>query len=119
MIVGVLAGVSSGLFGIGGGVIIVPLLIFLLKYPQAVASATSLVALLLPVGVFGVLHFFRSGVIGSSEIQSGVWIASGMFLGTFFGARVASQLSNGTLTRMFAIFLVLLAARLWWMSQKS
>jgi uncharacterized membrane protein YfcA len=111
--IGLLAGVSSGLFGIGGGVIIVPLLLYLFNYAQQTATATSLVALLLPVGIFGIITYWRAGHIHLVNIKIGLIIAIAMFAGTFFGAKIASGFQSLVLTRMFAVFLVLVAVRLW------
>lgn len=113
LIIGLVAGVSSGLFGIGGGVIIVPLLLYLFNFTQQTATATSLVALLLPVGILGVWNYYRSGAIQIDNIKLGFIIASGMFVGTLFGSKVATGLQSFTLTRMFSVFLVIVAIRLW------
>jgi uncharacterized protein len=114
LIIGVLAGTASGLFGIGGGVLIVPMLIFFYKFPQHSATATSLVALLLPVGILGVWQYYNKGHIDMSHVKVGALIAVGMFAGALFGARIAVDLASGTLTKMFAVFLVIVAVRLWW-----
>lgn len=111
--VGLAAGILAGFFGVGGGVIIVPMLIYLLGYTQKMASGTSLVALLGPVGIMGVVAYYRSGQINSDNIKAGVIIALGMFVGTFFGSKIALTLSTETLRKAFAIFLVLMAARMW------
>ncbi len=114
LLIGVFAGTASGLFGIGGGVLIVPMLIFFFKYPQHSATATSLVALLLPVGILGVWQYYNKGFINMEHVKIGALIACGMFVGALFGARIAVELASGTLTRIFAIFLVIIAIRLWW-----
>lgn len=113
LIIGLVAGVSSGLFGIGGGVIIVPLVIYLFNFSQQAATATSLVALLLPVGILGVWNYYRAGAIQIDNIKLGFIIASGMFVGTLLGSKVAVGLQSFTLSRMFSVFLVIVAIRLW------
>lgn len=112
-IIGLTAGISSGLFGIGGGVIIVPMLIYFFKFQQQTATATSLVALLLPVGILGIINYHRAGFIQLENIKLGLVIATVMFLGTYLGSKFAISLQTITLTRMFSIFLVLVAVRLW------
>jgi uncharacterized membrane protein YfcA len=112
-IIGVTAGLLSGMFGVGGGVIIVPALVFLFGMNQQSAIATSLIALLLPVGLLGVIEYYRSGKIGTENIWFGLAIAAGLFAGAFFGARLAISLSSDMLRRMFAVFLVFVAIRLW------
>lgn len=111
--IGLLAGICSGLFGIGGGVIIVPLLLYFFKFPQQSATATSLVALVLPVGIFGILNYYRAGFIQWDNVKLGLVIAGAMFISTFFGSKIATQLQSLTLTRMFSVFLILVAVRLW------
>jgi len=112
--IGVAAGMLSGMFGVGGGVIIVPALVFFFGMNQQTASATSLIALLLPVGLLGVLEYYRSGKIGMENIWFGLAIAAGLFAGAFLGARLAIELSSDLLRRMFAVFLVFVAIRLWY-----
>jgi uncharacterized membrane protein YfcA len=110
---GVGAGILSGIFGIGGGVLIVPTLAFLLGVPQQTASAMSLVALLLPVGAFGVWEYYRSGKISIDQIGYGLLIALGIILGTYIGARLAMPVSDVVLKKGFAIFLLFVALRFW------
>jgi hypothetical protein len=113
LIIGIAAGVLSGMFGVGGGIIIVPSLVLLFGMSQQTASATSLIALLLPVGLLGVFEYYRSGQISTGQIWFGLVIALGLFAGAFFGAKIAIGVSSETLRRMFAVFLVLVAFRLW------
>lgn len=111
--VGALTGVFSGIFGVGGGVILVPILILVFKYGPQTASGMSLVALLLPVGLLGVLEYFKAGRISGADIRIGLIIAIGLFFGTFLGAKVSASLPSAVLQKVFAVFLVLIAARLW------
>lgn len=113
VVLGLVTGTLSGLFGIGGGVVIVPFLVLVYGLTQQTASAVSLVALLFPVGLLGVYEYYRTGFLSSPNIQMGLCIASGMFVGTFFGARIATQLPAETLRKIFAVFLVLIATKLW------
>lgn len=111
--IGLTAGVCSGLFGIGGGVIIVPLLGLFFGLKAHVASATSLVSMLAPVGILGVLHYYRAGVIGPQNIQFGALIGLGMFIGAWLGAQWATSISSSSLQKAFAVFMVIVAVRLW------
>src|SRR5688572_2090931 len=72
IVIGIGAGILAGFFGVGGGIIIIPALIFGLGYTQHMASGTSLVALLLPVGLLGVLEYYRAGKIGPENIKAGL-----------------------------------------------
>lgn len=113
LVIGVAAGMLSGMFGVGGGVIIVPSLVFLFGMSQQTASGTSLMALLLPVGLLGVLEYYRSGKISTENIWFGLIIALGLLAGAYFGARIAIDMPSDILRRLFAVFLVFTAIRLW------
>jgi uncharacterized membrane protein YfcA len=107
---GLVAGVLSGIFGIGGGLIIVPALVFFAKMSQRTAVGTSLGALLLPVGALGVYTYWRGGNV---DVKAAGWIALGMLLGAYGGATVAQLVSESSLKRAFAVLLVIVAGRLW------
>jgi uncharacterized membrane protein YfcA len=109
--IGLAAGVLAGLFGIGGGIIIGPALILLAGFIPVVATGTSLGALLLPVGALGVWEYWKRGHI---NLPASMWIALGLFIGAWFGARLAQSLSGPTLQKSFVIFLVIVAVRVWW-----
>ena len=109
LLIGVGAGVLAGLFGIGGGIVIVPALVFLIGMPQHTATGTSLVALLLPVGLLGVWNYYESGSITQEHIKYGLIVALGLFVGTFFGSKIALNLSKEALQKAFAVFLIVLS----------
>jgi len=102
--IGLVAGVLSGLFGIGGGVIIVPVLVYI-GFAQREATGTSLAALVAPVGLLGVIEYARRHEI---RVPYAVGIAIGLVAGVLIGAKVAGRTSNATLQRLFGV--VLLAA---------
>lgn len=107
---GLVAGVLSGIFGIGGGLIIVPALVFFANTSQRTAVGTSLAALLLPVGALGVYTYWRGGNV---DVKAAAWIAGGMLLGAYGGATIARLVSESSLKRAFAVLLVIVAGRLW------
>jgi hypothetical protein len=112
-VIGIAAGILSGMFGVGGGVIIVPSLVLLFGMGQHNATATSLMALLLPVGILGVLEYYRLGKLSTEHLWFGLTIALGLFAGAFFGAKISLGMSGDMLRRAFAVFLVIVAIRLW------
>jgi uncharacterized membrane protein YfcA len=110
VLIGVAAGVMSGLFGIGGGVVIVPALMLLAKMPPQLATGTSLGVFLLPVGILGALTYYRNGNL---EVRSSLLVAAGLFVGAYFGAAIAQNMAPLMLRRLFAVFLAAVALRLW------
>ena len=110
ILIGVAAGVLSGLFGIGGGVVIVPALLLVGRMTPLTATGTSLGALLLPVGALGAWEYYRKGQL---DLRVALLLAVGLFFGAFFGAKFAQLLTPVQLKRAFAVFLVLVAIRVW------
>ena len=110
ILIGVAAGVLSGLFGIGGGVVIVPALLLAARMTPLTATGTSLGALLLPVGALGAWEYYRRGQL---DLHVALLLAVGLFFGAFFGAKFAQLLTPVQLRRAFAVFLVLVAIRVW------
>jgi uncharacterized membrane protein YfcA len=106
--IGLLAGVMAGMFGIGGGNIIVPLLTLALHYPAKRAIATSLGAILFPFGLPGVLYYHHAGNL---DLGAAAWIALGLFLGTVVGARITIRLPSRTVKLLYGLFLVFVALR--------
>jgi uncharacterized membrane protein YfcA len=110
ILIGLAAGVLAGLFGIGGGILIVPALAHFGKMPFKEAIGTSLGALLLPVGLLGAITYYRSGNL---DPKAALLIAVGIAFGVFAGARLAEVVATVTLQRAFAVFLVVVAVKLW------
>lgn len=110
ILIGLAAGVLSGIFGIGGGVLIVPALSFFAKMPFKQATGTSLGALLLPVGILGAMSYYRNGQL---DVKASLFIAGGLLFGAYAGARIAEVTSTAILQKMFAVFLVVVAVRMW------
>src|SRR5215210_4291284 len=108
--IGLVAGVLSGLFGIGGGILIIPSLVFFAKFHTKLAIGTSFGAMLLPVGLLGAYAYYHQG---NSNIAGSLLVGLGLFLGAFVGAKLAQTIPSVTLQRMFAVFIVLMAIRLW------
>ena len=108
--IGLAAGVLSGLFGIGGGILIIPALIFFADFHTKLAIGTSLGAMLLPVGLLGAYAYYQAGNLNP---KGSLLIAVGLFFGAWVGARLAHAIPASILQRMFAVFIVLMAIRLW------
>jgi uncharacterized protein len=114
--IGMVAGILSGLFGIGGGILIIPALVFLADFNAKLAIGTSLGAMLLPVGILGAYAYYQEGNLNP---KGSLLIGLGLFFGAYLGAKLAQQFSGATLQRMFAVFIVIMAIRLWIEAGKS
>lgn len=110
LVIGLAAGVLSGLFGIGGGLLIVPALIFAARMEVIRATGTSLGALLLPVGLLGAMEYHKRGNI---DVRASLLIALGLLIGAWFGARWAQTIHPLHLKRAFALLLAVTAVRMW------
>ncbi len=109
--IGLGAGVLSGIFGIGGGIVIVPALIYLAKMPPQQAAGTSLGALVLPLGAaVGAWTYHKAGHL---EIKQAVLIAVGMAAGAYLGAYIATHVDADIMKKGFAVLMVVMAVKLW------
>src|SRR2546429_566458 len=104
--IGLVAGVVSGLFGVGGAIVIIPGLVLAAKLPQHTANGTSLAALLLPVGLLGAVEYYRRGEV---NVPYAAIIAAGLFFGALLGAKLAGSVSDVALRPAFGAFLMTVA----------
>jgi len=109
LVIGLFAGILSGLVGVGGGLIIVPALIFFLGYSQHQAQGTSLGLLLLPVGILAVLNYYNKGYI---DIKVVAVMSIAFVLGGWLGSKIALRLPADTVKKIFAVFLFYSAFKL-------
>ena len=99
--IGLIGGVTAGLFGIGGGIIIVPALVYWAGFSQHMATGTTLALLLPPVGLAAAYEYYRHGNI---DIRAALILATTMFIGSWLGARLANGLNEGYLHLAFGLF---------------
>lgn len=109
VIVGLAAGVLSGMVGVGGGIIIVPALVFFLGFSQHEAQGTSLGLLLLPVGILAVINYYNKGYI---DIKVVVIMSVAFVLGGWLGSKLSLSLPQDTVKKIFAIVLFYTAFRM-------
>jgi uncharacterized membrane protein YfcA len=107
--IGLVSGVASGLFGVGGAIVIIPGLVVLLKMSQHAAHGTSLASLLLPVGLLGAVEYYRRGEV---NVPYAIVISLGLFVGALIGAKLAGGVSDLALRRAFGAVLLLVSVRL-------
>ena len=109
LVVGVLVGILSGVFGVGGAILSIPILVFGFKFDQKLAQGTSLAMLLPPTGLLAFMQYYKTG---NTDLKLGLMMAVGVFFGGYIGGRLAQQLSVGGLRKGFAVFLVLVAVKM-------
>ena len=97
-----LVGVLGGLFGVGGGIVLIPMLVLLFHFEQHKAQGTSLVALVPPTGILAFLEYWRAGDVNWTV---GLLLMPGVFLGGYAGGRLAQKISPRRMRRVFAGFL--------------
>ena len=107
IILGLTAGTLSGMFGIGGGTILIPGLVFLAGFTQHEAQGTTLAMMLLPIGLLAVLRYYQSGHI---HFYAAAFICLGFLIGGLFGANIAIGLPNIVLKKGFGAFLMIIGA---------
>ncbi|HVZ56052.1 MAG TPA: sulfite exporter TauE/SafE family protein [Chitinophagaceae bacterium] len=109
LLIGLLAGTLSGLVGLGGGIVIVPALVFLLSFSQHQAQGTSLGVLLLPVGILAVINYYQKGYV---DLRVVALISIAFIAGGWLGSRIALALPQETIRRIFALVLIYTACRM-------
>jgi uncharacterized membrane protein YfcA len=109
LLLGVLAGIFSGLIGIGGGVIIVPILIFLFGFTQHQAQGTTLAMLVPPIGILAAWTYYKEGFV---DLRVAALLAAGFFVGSLFGAKFATGLSSIVLEKIFGVALLFIALKM-------
>jgi len=108
--IGLVAGFFGGMFGLGGGAIMVPALVLLLHVEQKLATGTSIAAQILPIGLLAAIVYYRQGNL---NIKWGLLLAAGLIIGNLFGALLANQtfITNEMMKKMYGVFLLVIAAR--------
>ena len=116
LIIGLAAGVLSGMVGVGGGIIVVPALVYFLAFSQQQAQGTSLGLLLLPAGIFAVINYYKEGYVDYRVV--GV-LALGFILGSFFGSKIALSLPQETVKKVFAILMLIVSIKMLFLDKKA
>ncbi len=114
LLVGLAAGVAGGMFGLGGGAIMVPAMVLLLGMSQKMSTGTSIIAQIFPIGILAAVVYYRAGNV---NIRQGVLLAVGLVIGNLFGALFANQsfISDEMMKKLYGLFLLTLGARyLFW-----
>ena len=114
LIIGLAAGIAGGMFGIGGGAIMVPAMVLLLGMGQKLSTGTSIIAQIFPIGILAAVVYYRAGNV---NVRQGVLLAVGLIVGNLLGAIFANQpfVSDDVMKKLYGVFLLAIGARyLFW-----
>lgn len=109
LLVGVIAGMMSGLVGIGGGIVMVPVLVFFFGFSQHQAQGTTLAVMVPPIGLAAAWVYFRNGFV---DVKTALLLCAGFVIGGFFGARAATHLGGVALERFFGAACVVVGVKM-------
>jgi uncharacterized membrane protein YfcA len=113
VLIGLLAGALSGFVGVGGGIIIVPAMIYFMHMNQMQAQGVSLALLMLPVGVLGVMNYYKAGHIQFNYV---LIMAVGFVLGNYFGSKYAMRVPEHKIKFLFSLLMLYVAVQMLWKS---
>ena len=108
-IIGIAAGILSGLLGLGGAIIIIPALVMALGFSQQMAQGTTLMMMVLPIGALAAFQYYQQGLV---DFKVAMIMAFFFFIGGYFGAKLATQLPLEILKKSFAIMMILIALKM-------
>ena len=109
IILGLVAGGLSGLVGIGGGVLIVPVLVFLFGFSQQQAQGTTLALMVPPIGLLAAWTYWKQGLV---DVRVALLICAGFIIGGLLGAKLATNLSNPVLEKVFGVVMLLISIKM-------
>ena len=107
--IGILTGVMAGMLGIGGAIIMIPALVFILGISQQTAQGTSLAVMLPPVGILAAYNYYKAGQV---NIKFAIILAVFFLVGSYFGSKLALTLPQNVLKKVFGVLLLLVALRM-------
>ncbi len=114
--IGFFTGILGGMVGVGGGIILVPALVFILGYSQLDAQGISLALIMFPVGILGVLQYYKQGHVDFNIV---LILAVGFVLGSFLGSKISLSISQEIVKRIFAILLLVIASKMLFFDKKK
>lgn len=115
VIIGLAAGFTSGMVGIGGGLVIVPALVYFLAFTQHQAQGNSLALLLFPVGILGVINYYKKGYV---DFRYAALLAVGFVAGSYLGSKFSLSLPQDSVKKIFAVLMIVLAVKMLFFDKK-
>ncbi len=107
--IGLVAGILSGLVGIGGGIVIVPVLVYYFAMNQKTAQGTVLFMFLLPIGILGVINYYKAGHV---DMKAAVVMALTFAVGSYIGSRTAIAIDTKLVKQFFAVVMILVGIKM-------
>jgi hypothetical protein len=115
ILLGLAAGILGGMVGVGGGIIIVPALVYFLAFSQHQAQGTSLALMLFPVGILGVINYYKKGYV---DFRYAGLLAIGFVVGSYLGSKFSLSLPQVTVKKIFAVLMLLVALKMLFLDKK-
>lgn len=116
ILIGLFAGMMSGFVGIGGGVVMVPALVYIMGLDQHTAQGTSLILMLPPIGILAVMNYYKTDNV---NIPYGIIIAIAFVIGGYYGSKIALKLSPAKVKLIFGVLMLYVAAKMIYSGFKS
>ncbi len=107
--IGLLTGLLAGMLGIGGGLVVIPALIYIMGFSQHSAQGTSLAMMLPPIGIVAAWNYFKAGHV---DLKVAIILAITFIMGSIFGSKIAISLPENLLKKIFSIFLIVIGLRM-------
>jgi uncharacterized membrane protein YfcA len=109
MAIGIVTGIMAGMLGIGGAIIMIPALVYLMGFNQQMAQGTSLAVMLPPIGIIAAFNYWKAGQV---NIKFAIILAVAFIIGSYFGSKLALNLPQSVLKKIFGVLLLLVAAKM-------
>jgi uncharacterized membrane protein YfcA len=109
IVIGIVTGILAGMLGIGGAIIMIPALVFFLGLSQQTAQGTSLAVMLPPIGIIAAYNYYQAGQV---NIKYALILAAGFIIGSYFGSKIALNITPTVLKKIFGILLLIVAAKM-------
>ncbi len=109
IVIGIITGVMAGLLGIGGAIIMIPAMVYLLGFNQQLAQGTSLAVMLPPIGIIAAYNYYKAGEM---NLKYALILAGCFIVGSYFGSKLALNIPQQVLRKIFAVLLLVVAAKM-------
>ena len=109
LLIGLVSGIFGGMLGIGGGVIMIPALVFLFGMSQQTAQGTSLAVMLPPIGLLAVLNYYKAGQL---NLKYAMIISAAFLIGGYFGSMISLNIPENIMRRLFAVLMIVISIKM-------